>query len=182
MYGILLITSLVAMSYAEYLNDFDGELNFSCPDGETFSRIHSEHSNSAEDRRFELECKALGLDTAGQSPHCEWTAQYVNGYDEVFIYECPGNSFLNGMHSVHSNSAEDRKWKFRCCSYPRIHLLDCTDTGFTNTFDDVQNYIVPDGKAIKSVESYHSNGAEDRRYAYDVCSLIELDEIPSVVG
>ncbi|KAL4221739.1 hypothetical protein ACF0H5_019994 [Mactra antiquata] len=181
MYRVLLIMSLVGM-YGAYQNNFDGELNFMCPDGQTFSRVHSVHSNGAEDRQFELECKLLEVDTAGQSPHCEWTADYVNGFDEPFFYECPSNSFLNGMNSVHDNGAEDRKWKYRCCSYPKVHLIDCSFTGYTNTFDGVQNYLVPSGKAIKGVDSYHDNGAEDRRYGFDLCSLIVLDELPSVVG
>lgn len=44
-----------------------------------------------------------------------WTTGYVNGWDGVMNYQCPGNSVMSGMYSVHDNGKEDRIFKFICC-------------------------------------------------------------------
>lgn len=41
-----------------------------------------------------------------------------------------------------------------------VHLIDCDLTGFTNDYDQPQDYHLPPGKVIKGVESIHDNGAE----------------------
>eukprot|EP01060_Flectonema_neradi_P007035 TRINITY_DN1485_c0_g1_i8.p1 TRINITY_DN1485_c0_g1~~TRINITY_DN1485_c0_g1_i8.p1 ORF type:complete len:471 (+),score=100.57 TRINITY_DN1485_c0_g1_i8:46-1458(+) len=49
-----------------------------------------------------------------------WTGA-VNGYDQSFQYQCPGNYFVVGAGGWHSNSREDRQFIYRCatvkCSY-----------------------------------------------------------------
>lgn len=41
---------------------------------------------------------------------------YANNYDALVLFTCPNEGYLNGVHSVHHNGAEDRIFKFRCCT------------------------------------------------------------------
>ena len=40
---------------------------------------------------------------------------WLNDFDQEFDYKCPGNKVLIRAASYHSNSEEDRRWKFECC-------------------------------------------------------------------
>lgn len=48
--------------FTEYLNNFDGVLNFTCPSGTAVAGIFSEHHGRFEDRRFKLKCCSVVLD------------------------------------------------------------------------------------------------------------------------
>lgn len=41
---------------------------------------------------------------------------YVNEYDANVLHACSNGGYLNGVHSVHNNKKEDRRYKFRCCT------------------------------------------------------------------
>lgn len=41
---------------------------------------------------------------------------YINDWDGVMNYTCPGGSVLGGFYSVHDNGREDRRWRPYCCS------------------------------------------------------------------
>jgi hypothetical protein len=55
-----------------------------------------------------------GPKTAIVTTGCFWTG-YVNVMDGVMDYICPNNGIIAGMYSYHSNSTEDRQFKFYCC-------------------------------------------------------------------
>jgi len=46
---------------------------------------------------------------------CSWTG-WVNDWDKNVNYSCPSNKALVGVISTHSNSREDRRHRYRCCS------------------------------------------------------------------
>ena len=46
-------------------------------------------------------------------------------------------SDINGMHSVHDDGAEDRRWKFRCQTVKNAKLTGCqTEPVFINEYDE----------------------------------------------
>ncbi|GFR61580.1 hemagglutinin/amebocyte aggregation factor [Elysia marginata] len=152
-------------------NDFDGELNFECPANEVFYSIYSVHDNNYEDRRWRFTCRQA---PAGATPgRCSWTGDYVNTWDEPVSYVCPRNWVLAGVHSYHSNDAEDRRWKFKCCKDSNYLTYSCDLTSYRNNWDEELRYIVPNGKVIAGWFSVHDNDKEDRRLKLLECSYRE---------
>ena len=45
---------------------------------------------------------------------CSWTG-YQNDWDKEMTYTVPSDSMINGVSSYHSNSKEDRKFKYQTC-------------------------------------------------------------------
>merc|ERR1712172_369532 len=120
---LLLVSSCAAE--IEWANDFDGQLFFECPEGETISHLLSMHDNGAEDRRWGFECKPVA-DFPFDS--CSWTG-YVNNFDETFVYECTtGAGVITGMESEHDNHHEDRRWSYKCCA-AQVKLLSERTSG-----------------------------------------------------
>ncbi|KAL2089479.1 hypothetical protein ACEWY4_014167 [Coilia grayii] len=87
-----------------YANDFDGDLLFICPYGQSFSRISSYNSDHHGDRRFSISCAPV----VSSYTDCSQT-NWVNHFDEAFTYTCPKNFVIAGIGSVHSNNHEDRR-------------------------------------------------------------------------
>ena len=54
-------------------NEFDKELNFTCPHNLTVSGIRSEHSDATEDRLFDIQCRL----TAGARSRCHWSGMFT---------------------------------------------------------------------------------------------------------
>ena len=44
------------------------------------------------------------------------TSGYLNNMDAVLDATCPANQVMRGAYSWHSNSTEDRQWRFYCCA------------------------------------------------------------------
>ena len=97
--------------FGQYITEYDKDFEFECPKGTHLNHIGSEHSNSKEDRRWKFDC-AEGM---VKDEECDWTQDYVNSYDQVMNWKCPDNGIVVGAKSTHSNSKEDRIWKFKCC-------------------------------------------------------------------
>jgi len=166
--ALLLLLLSPSSAEIEWANDYDGQLFFECPEGETISHLISMHDNDKEDRRWGFECTPLS-NFAFDS--CSWTG-YVNNFDETFVYECTtGAGVITGMESEHDNGKEDRRWSYKCCAAQGSCYHDCHFTPFINDFDDPMDYTVQDGYLIAGVESEHDNGKEDRRWRLQLCKL-----------
>ncbi|XP_052778225.1 dermatopontin-like [Mya arenaria] len=181
-----LIVSLLLIGKASavnYVNNLDAEFFFECPNPDEFvSHMESVHDNGAEDRRFAFSCKKVtsnGELHAGV--HCLQKSGYQNTYDHLLAFQCSDNSFINGMGSRHDNGAEDRIWQFKCCDIPGIHMDDCKYTDWTNELDQPQTFNAENGYVTRGVVSEHDNGAEDRRYKFEIC-LPMAGETAPVVG
>ena len=42
-------------------------------------------------------------------------SEYVNNWDETFVFQCAMSGYIAGIDSYHGNSVEDRRFKFYCC-------------------------------------------------------------------
>ena len=152
----------------EFDNEWDGDLSFECPSGKVLGSVYSVHDNSKEDRRWRLGCKKA---PSGAKPKtCTWTDDYINTWDEPISFMCPANYVLTGINSTHSNAAEDRRMKMKCCTKSEVKTLNCKMTPYLNDWDAVLDYTVPKSKVITGWFSVHANSKEDRRHKLIVCS------------
>merc|ERR1719209_255477 len=104
---LTLLTALLGAARAEieWANDYDGQLFFECPSGESIFHLISMHDNKHEDRRWGFECKPVDI----PFDSCAWTG-YVNNYDETFVYECTnGAGVVTGMESEHNEPHSENK-------------------------------------------------------------------------
>ncbi|KAJ8315168.1 hypothetical protein KUTeg_007318, partial [Tegillarca granosa] len=110
--SLFLLIGVSAIS-ADWANNFDEHFTFTCPAGQSISRIMSVHDNGHEDRRWSFECRQ----NPGTTGKCFWSG-YVNSYDQLLEYHCPDSHFVHGVESIHDNGKEDRKFSFYCCEAP----------------------------------------------------------------
>ncbi|XP_045161447.2 hemagglutinin/amebocyte aggregation factor-like [Mercenaria mercenaria] len=171
---VLLAVSLVPTIYAcgGWINQWDGPLEFECRSVHQFvSRVQSIHNNHREDRRYKMSCRNIPSYVRHcHSTSCRWTG-YLNNYDDLLMYNCGRNGYINGFRSVHNNHYEDRRWRVRCCTVRGLYLHDCTHTGWTNSWDRPQYYNTPYGQITSGVLSWHKNRYEDRRWKYRICKV-----------
>ncbi|XP_062592882.1 hemagglutinin/amebocyte aggregation factor-like [Saccostrea cucullata] len=154
-------------------NEWDRPLNFQCPlQTQAIDAVVSYHRDDYEDRRYELHCGNV-IRSSDVAVNCEWTG-YVNDFDQVVHFQCPGAGYINGMASYHRDSYEDRRHKFRCCGpkSSNYYYRNCRWTGWLNNFDDPVAYFVPDGFVLRGVNSVHNDNYEDRRFQFEVCQLL----------
>ena len=88
--------------WSDYVNKFDGTLDFDCPTNYVMNRVSSYHDSYYEDRRWKFNCcKVPGYVTAS----CSETG-YKNNYDGRLSYTAAAGYVFTGMYSVHSNHYE----------------------------------------------------------------------------
>ncbi|KAK3784011.1 hypothetical protein RRG08_025206 [Elysia crispata] len=169
--SLALTIGLYTVVASAYVNNWDQPLLYACHGGQVLKSVHSVHNNRAEDRRWRFTC---GSAPAGGNPtSCYWTG-YVNGWDEPVSFMCPADYMIAGVQSYHSNGAEDRRIKFKCCKHNGYKTYSCSLTSYLNGWDRPLDFTVPGDKVLAGWASVHSNGAEDRRHKMLVCSYGRL--------
>ncbi len=138
-------------------NTWDGPHSIQCATGYGLYEVHSRHDNGKEDRIFDYRCRYVT--STSNVNNCYWTG-YVNNYDEPFAFQCPAGQYLAGTASQHSNSREDRQFKFRCCTGKALRSESCFLTGFKNDWDAAFTYTAGSGYTFAGVSSYHRNDKE----------------------
>ena len=136
-------------------NAYDGDLNVDCGGTSALYRVRSEHSNGAEDRQWQWECR--NVYTAFD--HCYWTG-YLNNFDQPIYYKCNHDYVLAGVHSYHDNGPEDRQWKARCCKSSDHFVQDCRITGHINSYDSYMDFMVLSPEVFTGFFCAHDNGHE----------------------
>jgi len=94
------------------LNEMDEDVLYMCPENGVVAGWRSRHANKQEDRIFAVYC-CRKANTIPQ--HCFLTP-WVNDWDRDMDFKTGGRKAITAVHSVHSNSKEDRRWKFIYCS------------------------------------------------------------------
>ncbi|CAL1539512.1 unnamed protein product [Lymnaea stagnalis] len=100
------------------------------------------------------------------------TGYFVNNWDQPFNFNCPPGQVISYVSSIHDNGAEDRRWEFLCRAVANTH--SCSHSGYVNTFDNPVVFRCPGHQVMTGVNSYHSNGNEDRRYGFYCCNVASL--------
>ncbi|KAI8750476.1 dermatopontin [Biomphalaria glabrata] len=148
-----------------WVNEYDGQMDFKCPDKQIIMYLSSIHDDQREDRIWEMLCR-----TAEFGDYCV-QSDYVNNFDQTFNYTCPGNKVLTGISSYHYDSYEDRRFRFTCCRASKRWLSECYTTDFVNEWDLKLTLFVPEGQAIKSIYSINDDTRSDRRFKFVLCNL-----------
>ncbi|RUS86139.1 hypothetical protein EGW08_006087 [Elysia chlorotica] len=165
----LLAVGLSAVWGVDYVNNWDGPVDFECPDAESIGYLYSIHSNTAEDRRWKIACRKPP--SGAEVRKCEWTPNYVNQNDRTLLYMCPANYVISGVKSVHSNRDEDRRYKFKCCKDSNYVTTSCTRSDWLNNWDGALDFTVANGRVLTGWFSVHDNSKEDRRHKFITCQL-----------
>jgi hypothetical protein len=160
--------------------EYDEPLFFVCPGAgsanvedaysKALSYVHSKHSNQREDRVWRFGCSSV----SGRTTKCDWTED-LNEMDRPMDFNAPGNSFLVGLDSYHSNQTEDRVWKAKWCEAEGQCRSSCKWTGYVNDWDG-ELTLSTGNQVIAGVRSLHSDKREDRRWEFLLCDLGPCDE------
>ena len=136
----------------------------------------SKHWNLGEDRLYNwYYCKV----TNGNNPFSGNARDVTVGgteYDDHFIRGCGGKSALVDVKSWHDSGKEDRSFEFKCKDInDDYRLVQCGWTDWLNSFDERLDYQCPNNGVIRTLQSYHNNYKEDRRFAFECCKLAYND-------
>jgi hypothetical protein len=160
-----------------YENDWDGSLNIS-PTTYFLNGINSYHNNDKEDRLFRFRrCRPNESDDTSTA-FSDTVTLDTTSYDAKWTKSCSGynngNSAMVGLESWHSNSKEDRQFKFTCghLDSSRYGLANCGWTGDIGNYDSSNNFDCPGNGVIRSVWSYHRNDKEDRLFRFECCTVV----------
>ena len=141
----------------QWQNELNGELRVECSDKQGFVRVVSQLNNRHEDRQWKWECQEVVKTSFAK---CYWTDDWVNEFDEPFLFQCPANNILTGVQSIHHNHYEDRRWKLRCCHAKNHFTRNCFASAYINDWHLMMDYKVDAPYVFTGVFSYHSNKKE----------------------
>ncbi|XP_078667662.1 hemagglutinin/amebocyte aggregation factor-like [Branchiostoma floridae x Branchiostoma belcheri] len=97
--------------WSPWVNDFDGNMGYNCPFNSVVTGFSSIHSNSHQDRRWRLKCSRK----PGMSVHSCIVTGYVNNWDAAMNFIVPPSYYIKGIHGVHHNTYQDRRYRFTLC-------------------------------------------------------------------
>lgn len=148
--GVFLLLIAVESVYS-WQNGWDGNLYVVCGNRQGFNRVQSYHHNYYEDRRWQWTCVTRATENFD---HCYWTS-YVNNWRWLIGHECLPNYIINGVNSYHSNSQEDRRWRYYCCRAPHHFKQNCELSNYVNGYDGSFDHNVG-SKVINGMYSGYS--------------------------
>eukprot|EP01083_Nonionella_stella_P031050 85057_1 len=138
--------------------------------GYFFNGMESYHDNSKEDRRTTIRyCKTNPSSIIdGQNlPYTEWDASWRRG--------CGGGSAIYWAYSIHDNGREDRIFAISCGATSNDFILgSCEWRGYYPTnFDGNIHADCPNNGVMRTIESYHSDYHEDRKFKFECCRVYQ---------
>merc|ERR1712198_73180 len=156
----------------KYLQEtpFDDPWTRSCGSGFIISRLTSIHDNHREDRRWSITRITPKFSLSAPKPFTD----YVNEYDKELNFNCGTDEALVGIHSVHDNHREDRRFKFQCATIKKKsgQSIRCDPPQRANDWDDPLETTLPGSNYFfHGVKSVHSNSKEDRVWDFTRCRL-----------
>eukprot|EP01084_Bolivina_argentea_P016936 31625_1 len=132
--------------------------------------MESYHDNSKEDRRTTIRyCKTQPSSISDKQtlPYTEYDASWKRG--------CGGGSAIFYAYSVHNNDKEDRKFQFKCAVPSDDFILGSCEWGgyYPINFDGDIDEDCPNNGVMRTIESYHSNSHEDRKFRFECCIVYQ---------
>jgi len=152
-----------------WVNDYDGKLDYKCGSNEVLTGLYSVHNNHREDRVWKFRCARL-VPIPKLSISSSWS-NYENDYDRHMHFTAGANRMITGLYSHHNNHREDRRWKFSSGYARGVTCQPQSWSGWKNSWDGVLNLDCPANQVLYGVESYHDNGREDRRWKFQCCRV-----------
>jgi len=181
-YAVQLRSTLQGCAYVEHdsvgssvdggwVNDWDNNMNFECPSGQILAGVYSVHDNGKEDRRWKMECVGFKAKTGYITPYlqsCSWSG--YTGWDASWTAPSRGSNYvIVGVKSHHDNGKEDRQFSFKSCAVKGVDGNGQRSgvTPYQNSYDGSLDTKLSDTDFFGDWKSQHSNGAEDRQFAFD---------------
>ncbi|KAK6172438.1 hypothetical protein SNE40_016086 [Patella caerulea] len=161
---VSLFACIIVVSMA-WQNDYNRNLEFICPTGQSITRIQSKHDDHHEDRLWHFSCSNRG--NLGQ---CRWFYN-LNEFDGQLFFQCPNLGHIVATRSYHNNYHEDRRFSFQCCTPQTGIRTECRFTSFVNHLDGRMDYNVPTDKYLRGAYSEHRSHEEDRIWRFEECNL-----------
>ncbi|XP_055886850.1 adhesion G protein-coupled receptor E5-like isoform X2 [Biomphalaria glabrata] len=164
--NMLLVHLAVLVSIVDsqnFASGFHSYFNFICPANHIIDKISSVYSSGHKDRSFEIGCRSV-RSTMDCTP-----SDYVNIFDKLLNYTCPGSQVLSGVGSEYSNDKADRRFKFFCCKVKDSEFQRCHETFFIHDFQQEMKLNVKEGQAIKHIYSHHLDQSNDRQWTFTLC-------------
>jgi hypothetical protein len=152
-----------------YLNNWDGNLDFTCADDEVLIGVYSVHDNRREDRRWKARCAQLR--PMGDFVISYSLSNWENFWDNALEFDAGTDGMITGLYSVHDNKREDRRWKFMYGSATGVDCHEQSWTGWKNSWDGGLSYTCPSNQVLHGIQSYHDNRREDRRWKFQCCRV-----------
>jgi len=97
---------------------------------------------------------------------------YVNAFDGKALFSAGSSTtIITGMHSVHDNGTNDRKFGFYTKAAKGFSCLREGWNPFANNYDGKFRFECSTDKLIYAISSEHDNYKEDRRFQFRCCRL-----------
>jgi len=163
---------IIHSSLSKFQNGWDKEFAFNPGKNGMITGVESHNANSKEDRRWRFD---YGYAEGVSCHQGSWTS-WRNDFDRLLDFTCGRDQVLSGIRSYHSNSKEDRRWKFRCCHVSsNVRLANSRSTDLLNDWDDGLNFRCGASEVLNGFRSSHSNKKEDRRWIGKCVALVDND-------
>lgn len=98
-------------SWTADINKMDETIYFMCGDDRVIAGMGSYHDNRFEDRRYKFRCCKINADTPRNCHVTNWK----NTWDDPLNLHVPDSKVVMGVFSEHSNTHEDRRFRFIVC-------------------------------------------------------------------
>jgi len=92
-----------------------------------------------------------------------WTG-WINNWDGSHDTSCNSNEVMSGMHSIHDNGKEDRRFLLSCSPVSIAFGGAATWTSGWSNWDASFTHTCPSGYGMTGFRSFHDNSVEDRRF------------------
>jgi len=159
----------VTSSWSGYQNNWGKHMHFTAGANKMITGFYSVHDNRSEDRRWRF---YSGNSREVQCQPQRWS-DWKNDMEGVLRLDCPANQVLYGIESYHDDRWEDRRWKLQCCRVSSNVLVQRKGiTDYLNNWNGVLQWWCPEAdQVVVSLNSYHSNHHEDRRWRAQCAQL-----------
>lgn len=160
--------------WSKYVNEFNRNLEYSCPVDYAISGFHSIHDKRRSDRRWKIRCCKV---SKARLEYKEFT-KFLNKLDSRLDYACAKGEVLVGVRAVYGYYARDRQWEARCGKlYPADNIVfNAQLTPFLNDWDQKFEFSGEKNAVITGIYSVHNNGRGDRRWKFRHASTKRSDQ------
>ncbi|XP_044027726.1 uncharacterized protein LOC122864415 [Siniperca chuatsi] len=160
---VVLVLLTAGFRAQDYDNALQGILFRVCPSKHVVSQIKSSHNDTENDRQWKIECAAFNA-----TSECSWS-RFYNLYEQELSFNCPANHVVAGVYSDYRSAFKDRRWKFLCCSAPKLITSECRETPMVNYWNEDFNWYVPGDNFLTGVQTHNKNNNGDHRWRFSYC-------------
>ncbi|XP_025094526.1 hemagglutinin/amebocyte aggregation factor-like [Pomacea canaliculata] len=152
-----------------WVNDFEMQVNFSCPRGHSVSAIRSDYNSYYTDRVWDFKCSPIAR--IGKEESCMWKTP-INGFSQQFVFNCPWDGYISGVQSFYDKTHRDREFNFLCCHFSDTMMKSCSFTAnWINNWRSHFHFTVPSNSFLSGVSSNYCSHKKDRQFSLSICTL-----------